>query len=73
MVKVIITVRYRDLTGRYRCIALYFKSRVHIGTTAEKESYTKIIQSVGKSFGVVIKSQMSFKMTPLSLYDSGHA
>ena len=40
MVKVIITVRYRDLTGRYRCIAPYFKSRVHIGTTAQKESYT---------------------------------
>ena len=39
MVKVIITVRYRDLTGRYRCIAPYFISRVHIVSTAEKESY----------------------------------
>ena len=35
MVKDIITVRYRDLTGRYRCMAPYFKSRVHIGTTEE--------------------------------------
>ena len=72
MVKVRTTVRYKDLTGRHRCIAPYFKSRVHIGTTAQKESYTKNIQSVGKSFGGVIKSQMSFKMTPLSLCDSGH-
>ena len=65
-------VRYRDLTGRYRCMAPKFKSRVYIVTTAEKESYIKNISSVGKSFGSVIKSQMSFKMTPLSLYDFGH-